>query len=224
MAAKQNTPALVRGVLQKLKGEIGQYSNLNMEEEYGSDSVSYTLKDYNASSVTFQMVGAHGKYVPIVAIREGFNLYASIGYTNMGKKKKLVVSNVSFQVFDRERLLFRAEWAEEPKKDMPHPQPHWHFHPYSQSDTTEEKQPERFEETLQSGFMNTLDEEEKTDRIDIADMHLAMDYNIASDSYEKTWDETRVQEWAYKTIDTLFKELDFVINKGRKALISQSVS
>lgn len=111
MAAKQNTPTLVRGVLQKLKVRIGQSGNLNMEEAYGSNSISYTLRDYNASSATFQMVGTHGKYVPIVAIREGFNLYASIGYTNMGKKKKLVVSSVSFQVFDMDRLLFRAEWT-----------------------------------------------------------------------------------------------------------------
>lgn len=87
MAAKQNTPTLVRGVLQKLKVRIGQSGNLNMEEAYGSNSISYTLRDYNASSATFQMVGTHDKYVPIVAIREGFNLYASIGYTNMGKKK-----------------------------------------------------------------------------------------------------------------------------------------
>ena len=105
MAAKQNTPTLVRGVLQKLKVRIGQSGNLNMEEAYGSNSISYTLRDYNASSATFQMVGTHGKYVPIVAIREGFNLYASIGYTNMGKKKKSAVSSVSFQVFDMERLL-----------------------------------------------------------------------------------------------------------------------
>ena len=80
-----------------------------------------------------------------------------------------------------------------------------------------EKQPKRFEETLQSGFINTLNEEEKTEKIDIADMHLTMDYNIASDSYERPWDETRVQEWAYKTIETLFEELDFVINKGHNA-------
>lgn len=217
MAAKQNTPTLVRDVLQKLKGRIGQHENLNMEEEYGSNSISYTLRDYNASSATFQMVGTHEKYVPIVAIREGFNLYASIGYTNMGKKKKLVVSSVSFQVFDMDRLLFRAEWTEEPKKDMLHPQPHWHFHPYSQSEIKEEKQPKRFEDTLQGGFQNTLDEEEKKERIDIADMHLTMDYNIASNPYEKSWDEIRIQEWAYKTIDTLFEELDFVISKGHKA-------
>lgn len=217
MAAKQNTPTLVRGVLQKLKVRIGGYCNLNVRETYSKDSVSYTIMDYNASSATFQMVGTHDKYVPIVAIQEGFNLYASIGYTNMGKRKNPVVSSVSFQVFDMERLLFRAEWAEEPKEDMPHPQPHWHFHPYSQSDTKEEKQPKRFEDTLQGGFLNTLDEEVKKERIDIADMHLTMDYNIASDSYERPWDETRVQEWAYKTIDTLFDELDFVINKGHKA-------
>ena len=70
---------------------------------------------------------------------------------------------------------------------------------------------------MESGFLNTLDEEEKKERIDITDMHLTMDYNIASDSYEKVWDETRIQEWAYKTIDTLFEELDFVISKGHKA-------
>lgn len=62
MAAKQNTPTLVRGVLQKLKVRIGQSGNLNMEEAYGSNSISYTLRDYNASSATFQMVGTHGKY------------------------------------------------------------------------------------------------------------------------------------------------------------------
>ena len=33
MAAKQNIPAFVRGVLQKLKMEIGQHVNLNMDEE-----------------------------------------------------------------------------------------------------------------------------------------------------------------------------------------------
>lgn len=70
---------------------------------------------------------------------------------------------------------------------------------------------------MQGGFQNTLDEEEKKERIDIADMHLTMDYNIASAPYEKSWDETRVQEWAFKTIDTLFEELDFVISKGHKA-------
>ncbi len=217
MAAKQNTPAFVRGVLQKLKVKIEKYSNLDVKETFSSDSVSYTFMDYNVCSATFQMVGTHDTPVPIVPIREGFNLYASIGYTNMGKKKKAVVSSVSFQVFDMERLLLRAEWTEEPKKDMPHPQPHWHFHPYSQSGMKQETQPEKFEETLQNGFMNTLNEEEKTEKIDIADMHLTMDYNIASDSYEKPWDETRVQEWAYKTIDTLFDELDFVVNKGHKA-------
>ena len=217
MAAKQNTPTLVRGVLQKLKVRIGQSGNLNMEEAYGSNSISYTLRDYNASSATFQMVGTHGKYVPIVANREGINLYASIGYTNMGKKKKSAVSSVSFQVFDMERLLFRAEWTEEPKDDMPHPQPHWHFHPYSQSGMKEEEQPKKFEETLQGSFLNTLDTDAKSEKIDIADMHLAMDYNITSAPYEKSWDETRVQEWAFKTIDTLFEELDFVISKGHKA-------
>ncbi len=217
MAAKQNTPAFVRGVLQKLKVKIGKYSNLDVKETYSSNSVSYTFMDYNVCSATFQMVGTHDTPVPIVPIREGFNLYASIGYTNMGKKKKAVVSSVSFQVFDMERLLLRAEWTEEPKKDMPHPQPHWHFHPYSQSGMKQEKQPEKFEETLGNGFKSTLDREEEKDRIDIADMHLTMDYNIASDSYEKPWDETRVQEWAYKTIDTLFDELDFVIDKGHKA-------
>lgn len=39
MAAKQNTPTLVRGVLQKLKVRIGQSGNLNMnynnKNEYG---------------------------------------------------------------------------------------------------------------------------------------------------------------------------------------------
>lgn len=43
MAAKQNTPAFVRGILQKLKVRIGRYSNLNVKETFGSDSVSYTL-------------------------------------------------------------------------------------------------------------------------------------------------------------------------------------
>ncbi len=181
---------------------------------HSSDAVFYTFIDYAVA--TFQMIGTHETPVPIVPIREGFNLYASVGYTNVGKKNKLVVSSVSFQVFDMERLLLRAEWTEEPKKDMPHPQPHWHFHPYSQSGIKQEKQPEKFEEALKSGFKNTLDREEEKDRIDIADMHLTMDYNIASDSYEKPWDETRVQEWAYKTIDTIFKELDFVINKGHR--------
>lgn len=214
MAAKQNIPAFVRGVLQKLKLEIGQYSNLDVKEMHSSDAVFYTFIDYAVA--TFQMIGTHETPVPIVPIREGFNLYASVGYTNVGKKNKLVVSSVSFQVFDMERLLLRAEWTEEPKKDMPHPQPHWHFHPYSQSGMKQEKQPEKFEEALKSGFKNTLDREEEKDRIDIADMHLTMDYNIASDSYEKPWDETRVQEWAYKTIDTIFKELDFVINKGHR--------
>lgn len=214
MAAKQNIPAFVRGVLQKLKLEIGQYSNLDVKEMHSSDAVFYTFIDYAVA--TFQMIGTHETPVPIVPIREGFNLYASVGYTNVGKKNKLVVSSVSFQVFDMERLLLRAEWTEEPKKDMPHPQPHWHFHPYSQSGIKQEKQPEKFEEALKSGFKNTLDREEEKDRIDIADMHLTMDYNIASDSYEKPWDETRVQEWAYKTIDTIFKELDFVINKGHR--------
>lgn len=214
MAAKQNIPAFVRGVLQKLKLEIGQYSNLDVKEMHSSDAVFYTFIDYAVA--TFQMIDTHETPVPIVPIREGFNLYASVGYTNVGKKNKLVVSSVSFQVFDMERLLLRAEWTEEPKKDMPHPQPHWHFHPYSQSGIKQEKQPEKFEEALKSGFKNTLDREEEKDRIDIADMHLTMDYNIASDSYEKPWDETRVQEWAYKTIDTIFKELDFVINKGHR--------
>lgn len=214
MAAKQNIPAFVRGVLQKLKLEIGQYSNLDVKEMHSSDAVFYTFIDYAVA--TFQMIGTHETPVPIVPIREGFNLYASVGYTNVGKGNKLVVSSVSFQVFDMERLLLRAEWTEEPKKDMPHPQPHWHFHPYSQSGMKQEKQPEKFEEALKSGFKNTLDREEEKDRIDIADMHLTMDYNIASDSYEKPWDETRVQEWAYKTIDTIFKELDFVINKGHR--------
>ena len=214
MAAKQNIPAFVRGVLQKLKLEIGQYSNLDVKEMHSSDAVFYTFIDYAVA--TFQMIGSHETPVPIVPIREGFNLYASVGYTNVGKGNKLVVSSVSFQVFDMERLLLRAEWTEEPKKDMPHPQPHWHFHPYSQSGMKQEKQPEKFEEALKSGFKNTLDREEEKDRIDIADMHLTMDYNIASDSYEKPWDETRVQEWAYKTIDTIFKELDFVINKGHR--------
>lgn len=214
MAAKQNIPAFVRGVLQKLKLEIGQYSNLDVKEMHSSDAVFYTFIDYAVA--TFQMIGTHETPVPIVPIREGFNLYASVGYTNVGKGNKLVVSSVSFQVFDMERLLLRAEWTEEPRKDMPHPQPHWHFHPYSQSGMKQEKQPEKFEEALKSGFKNTLDREEEKDRIDIADMHLTMDYNIASDSYEKPWDETRVQEWAYKTIDTIFKELDFVINKGHR--------
>lgn len=69
MAAKQNTPTLVRGVLQKLKVRIGQSGNLNMEEAYGSNSISYTLRDYNASSATFQMVGTHGKYVRKQSLR-----------------------------------------------------------------------------------------------------------------------------------------------------------
>ena len=189
---------------------------MNVIQAFGNDSISYTFMDCKGVSATYQMIGTHDKNVPIVTIREGFNLYASIGYAIVGKKKKPVVSNISFQVFDMERLLFRAEWAEAPKEDMQHPQPHWHFHPYSQSETMEEKQPKGFAETLQSDFMNTLDEEEKMEKIDIADMHLTMDYNIASDPYEKVWDETRIQEWAYKTIDTLFDELDFVINKGHR--------
>ena len=172
--------------------------------------------DYNACSPTFQMIGTHDTPVPVVPVREGFNLYASIGYMNVGKKKKPVVSSVSFQVFDMERLLFRAEWAEEPKEDMPHPQPHWHFHPYSQSGANNDKRSGGFKESLKSGFMDALDEEEKKERIDVADMHLTMDYNIASDSYEIAWDETRLLEWAYKTIDTLFNELEFVISKGHK--------
>ena len=216
MAAKQNIPTFVRGILQKLQLKIGQYCNLDVRPEFGNDSISYTFMDSNGASATYRLIGTHDKYVPIVTIREGFNLYASIGCARMGKKKKPVVSSISFQVFDIERLLFRAEWAEEPKDDKQHPQPHWHFHPYSQSEAMEEKQPKRFADILQSGFMNTLDEEEKMEKIDIADMHLTMDYNIASDPYEKVWDETKIQEWAYKTIDTLFDELDFVINKGHR--------
>lgn len=216
MAAKQNIPTFVRGILQKLQLKTRQYCNLNVTQAFGNDSISYTFMDCKGVSATYQMIGTHNKNVPIVTIREGFNLYASIGYAIVGKKKKPVVSNISFQVFDMERLLFRAEWAEAPKEDKEHPQPHWHFHPYSQSETMEEKQPKGFADTLQSGFMNTLDEEEKMEKIDIADMHLTMDYNIASDPYEKVWDETRIQEWAYKTIDTLFEELDFVINKGHR--------
>ena len=99
---------------------------------------------------------------------------------------------------------------------MPHPQPHWHFHPYLQKGIKEEKQPKKFEDILQCSFQKALDKEEKKERIDIADMHLTMDYNIASNPYERVWDETRIQDWTYKTIDTLFEELDFVINKGHK--------
>lgn len=217
MAAKKNKPAFVRSVLQKLKVRIGQCCNLDVSETFGNDSVSYTFMDYNANSATCQMRSTHDRLVPIVAIREGFNLYASIGYTIKGKQREYIVSSVSFQVFDMERLLFRAEWTKKPKEDMPHPQPHWHFHPYSQSGVKGEEQPKRFVDTLQSGFRDALDEEEKKERIDIADMHLTMDYNIASNSYEKVWEEKKIQEWAYKTIDTLFEELDFVINKGHKA-------
>ncbi len=216
MAAKQNIPTFVRSILQKLQLKTRQYCNLNVTQAFGNDSISYTFMDNNGAFATYKMIGTHDKYVPIVTIREGFNLYASIGYAIVGKKKMPVVSNISFQVFDMERLLFRAEWAEAPKEDKQHPQPHWHFHPYSQSETMEEKLPKGFADTLQNGFMNTLDEEEKMEKIDIADMHLTMDYNIASDPYEKVWDETRIQEWAYKTIDTLFEELDFVINKGHR--------
>lgn len=218
MAAEQNNkPFLVSCVLQKLKQKIGLNSNLDMEKGYGSKSIFYTLKDNNACSATLQMVGTHGKYVPIVGIRKGFNLYVSIGYTIKEKKKKPVASSISFQVFDMERLLFRAEWAEDSKKDELHPQPHWHFHPYSQNGDKEEKQPEKFEDTLQNDFLSTLNEIEKKEKIDIADMHMTMDYNIASNPYEKSWDETRIREWANKTIDTLFDEIDFVINKGHKA-------
>ena len=62
------------------------------------------------------MVGTHDKYVPIIAIREGFNLYASIGYTINGKQKKPVVSSVSFQVFDMERLLLGRNGQKSLKK------------------------------------------------------------------------------------------------------------
>ena len=57
MAAKQNTPTLVRGVLQKLKVRIGQSGNLNMEEAYGSNLSAKDIKhkeyiDDNAVSVS----------------------------------------------------------------------------------------------------------------------------------------------------------------------------
>ena len=40
MAAKQNIPAFVRVVLQKLKAKIGKYSNLDVKETYCNDSVA----------------------------------------------------------------------------------------------------------------------------------------------------------------------------------------
>ena len=38
MAAKQNIPAFVRGVLQKLKAKIGKYSNLDVNIPNGRHS------------------------------------------------------------------------------------------------------------------------------------------------------------------------------------------
>lgn len=167
--------------------------------KFSSDlSLTFTLMDYANETISF--VGAHGTSVPVVKIREGFYLYVSIGYVFIGKIKQL--DNVSFQVFDSSRLLFRAEWNEKRKNDMIHPQPHWHFHPYIADNRNDDSDSSSFADMIaeNNGFKNQIKANEKYKKIDICDMHLPMDYNIAADPYSENWDEDRIKKWAYITI------------------------
>lgn len=216
MVAKVDNPVFVRFIQQKLEANIGRKNLLTFDKSYARNSVSFRLLDYSGVSETRQMKGTHGKMVPVVAVRDQFYMYVSIGYTLIGKKDKKKLSSVSFQIFDSDRLIIRAEWNEENKNDEFHPQPHWHFHPYVEKDILTEERSESFRDTLNDGFMKQLELMENAPKVDVSDMHLTMDYNIAANPYNVEWDEDEVTKWAGKIIDSIFTELDFVISKGHK--------
>ena len=156
----------------------------------------------------------HDRLVPVVRLKSGFYIYASISFDSEGKSRKREFSNLSMHFFDEKNLLFRAEIAN-PKfhrEETGHPQPHWHIAGNRQKKV--EKQQDSFEEFVKetdtsfTDFVGSTNDEEK---FDYSRIHLAMNYsNLELESF----DDSTIRSWIKQCLKTVNDEFAFISTKS----------
>ena len=121
---------------------------------------------------------AHGNIEkPAVRLTNHYLFQCDISFNTGKSKNSYVFAGISLQYYDNKGLLFRAEWDN--KKDLIHPQPHWHF------GSKQLFQERGIEITPSDGFMESsspdymLDYESPTP-LDYERLHFAMCMGLAN--------------------------------------------
>lgn len=165
-------------------------------------------------------INAHGKDTPVVKLCNGFYLSFTIEYKPDGRK--LDFKAVSLQFYDKEALIFRAEWdnweikkAESNKVEdiMPHPQPHWHLAEIKEK-KAETKMANTFEEHVnQDSFVSFEQADEtKPNKLDYSRLHFFMKMDEDSSPYyfDLTYEEN-FKYWLSETMKHVEMELSYLI-------------
>jgi len=159
-------------------------------------------------------VTTHDRSVPVVRLKSGFYIYASMSFESDIKSRKREFSNLSMHFFDDSNLLFRAEIAN-PKyhhEETGHPQPHWHI--AGNRKKTVEKQQNSFMEFVKDtdySFSDYVGDANEEDKFDCSRLHLAMNYcNLELVSF----DETTIRTWVKQCLKTINDEFSFLSTKS----------
>ena len=159
--------------------------------------------------------GVHGHSVPTVSLKNGFFLYAAVSFEHDHNPKDDIFEGITLQFFNENELLFRAELNRLTNKQvvdnpLPHPQPHWHF---NVSLNTKRKETviqgsDFVEFNKQANRFNNNILKQDT----LSDMHFTMNYDDAylKEDFDKVWTKDKITYWIIKTLDTTFRELDFM--------------
>lgn len=161
----------------------------------------------------------HDRLVPVVKLRNGFYIYASMSFDSDIKSRKRELSNLSMHFFDDSSLLFRAEITN-PKfhhQEIGHPQPHWHV--AGNRKKVVEKQQDSFKDFVEDSdisFSDFVDDANEEAKFDYSRLHLAMNYcNLDLLSF----DESTIRTWIKQCLKTINDEFSFLSTKSHKALV-----
>jgi hypothetical protein len=211
MAKNNNaiTVSQVPRLVNDFQNEICHYSE-NVASMKWDEKSSYQLMS-KPPYVTKTTV--HDRLVPVVKLKNGFYIYASMSFATEGKSRKRELSNLSMHFFDESDLLFRAEVAN-PKfhrEETGHPQPHWHI--AGNRKKSIEKQQDSFMEFVgetELSFSSYVGDTNEEAKFDYSRLHLAMNYsNLELD----TFDENSIRAWIKQCLKTVNDEFTFLSTK-----------
>lgn len=210
---KSNTNKSLINYLRALFSVYSASSILQVDEIKEPHSTKYFLRD----DLGLRRTGAHGGEVPVIELKNGFYLYASISYKHVPKQADQL-DGISLQYFYEMLLLFRAEINRTENLDddasfVQHPQPHWHFHILLDRPYQKEKTNFNFKEFAQRE--NTFESSLKKEKT-LSDMHFPMniqDAYLGVKDFDKTRDDSNIKKWLNKTSESVMRELDFIKSK-----------
>lgn len=217
MGRSRNTISMppVPHLVNDFMNEICRYSD-NVASMKWDEKGSYQLisKPPYVTKVT-----THDRLVPVVKLRSGFYIYASMSFDSGFKSRKHEFSDLSMHFFDDCSLLFRAEIAN-PKfhhQESWHPQPHWHIPGKRKEDV--EKQQDSFKEFVidsDISFSDYVDGANEAVKFDYGRLHLAMNYcKLDLESF----DDSTIRTWIKQCLKSINDEFSFLAAKSHAVIV-----